>query len=124
MKKNEFIAIRKKLGKTQKDLSELLGISLKAISSYEQGWRNIPGHVERQLLYLAAKKSGAPLRDCWDVLNCPDEVKQQCPAWEFKSGKLCWFINGTICNCQAKKDWQDKMIICRSCPVFKAQFEL
>mgnify|MGYP001822735688 FL=1 len=50
MEKNEFTTIRKKLAKTQKELSELLGTSLKAVSSYEQGWRNIPVHVERQLL--------------------------------------------------------------------------
>ncbi len=124
MDKNEFISIRKKLGKTQKDLSELLGISLKAISSYEQGWRNIPGHVERQLLFLAAKKSDVEMQDCWDILNCSAEARQQCPAWEFKSGTLCWFINGTVCQCKAKKTWQEKIVICRSCPVFKAQFEL
>lgn len=124
MEKNEFISIRKKLGKTQKDLSELLGISLKAISSYEQGWRNIPGHVERQLLYLAAKKSDVKARNCWDILQCPEEVKRHCPAWEFKSGSLCWFINGTICNRKAMKNWQEKITVCRACPVFKAQFDL
>ena len=68
MEKSEFISIRKKLAKTQKELSELLGVSLKAISSYEQGWRNIPPHVERQLLFLYSKKNVHSVQNCWDIL--------------------------------------------------------
>ncbi|MDH4317770.1 MAG: helix-turn-helix domain-containing protein, partial [Desulfobulbaceae bacterium] len=41
-----FSNARAKLGKTQKELAELLGISLKAVQSYEQGWRSVPLHVE------------------------------------------------------------------------------
>lgn len=124
MDKNEFISIRKRLAKTQKELAALLGVSLKAISSYEQGWRNIPGHVERQLLYLLAKKLGDSSGNCWDIRNCSEDVKRSCPAWEFKSGSLCWFINGTICDSDAKKTWRDKIAICRSCQVFKTQLGL
>lgn len=124
MNKNEFISIRKRLAKTQKELGALLGVSLKAISSYEQGWRNIPGHVERQLLFLLAKKNDGALINCWDIRNCSDEVKQSCPAWEFKAGNLCWFINGTVCDKQVKKTWQDKIEICRTCEVFKTQLDL
>jgi len=29
------------MGKTQKQLAQVLGISLKAIKNFEQGWRNI-----------------------------------------------------------------------------------
>ncbi len=38
MDKNEFYWFRKKLQKTQKDMAQLLGTSLKAVESYEQGW--------------------------------------------------------------------------------------
>ncbi|MCK4792980.1 MAG: helix-turn-helix domain-containing protein, partial [Desulfobacteraceae bacterium] len=38
----EVLRARKKLGKTQKQLAELLGTSLKAVHSYEQGWRSVP----------------------------------------------------------------------------------
>ncbi len=124
MEKTEFIAIRKKLAKTQRELSELLGVSLKAISSYEQGWRNIPVHVERQLLFLLAQKNNRFSEDCWDVRQCSEEVKQSCPAWEFNAGHLCWFINGTICDNDVKKSWQEKILICRKCPVFKSQLNL
>jgi DNA-binding XRE family transcriptional regulator len=53
--KAEFSIIRKHLGKTQRQISDLLGVSLKAVQSFEQGWRAVPVHVERQLFYLAAK---------------------------------------------------------------------
>ena len=95
MEKSEFSTIRKKLAKTQKELSELLGTSLKAVSSYEQGWRNIPVHVERQLLFLLAQKNNTGKYICWDIRQCSEEVKQTCPAWEFNAGHLCWFISGT-----------------------------
>jgi len=36
-----FCSVRKNLGKTQKQMSELLGISLKAVQSFEQGQRLI-----------------------------------------------------------------------------------
>ena len=55
MDRETFVSLRAKLGKTQKSLAELLGVSLKAVQSYEQGWRSIPIHVERQLFFLVVK---------------------------------------------------------------------
>ena len=49
---NEFSKIRGILGKTQKKLAQLLWVSVKAIQSFEQGWREIPPHIERQMLFL------------------------------------------------------------------------
>ena len=43
--KTEFAFYRKQLGKTQREMGQLLGTSIKAIHSYEQGWRNVPVHV-------------------------------------------------------------------------------
>ena len=48
MNKKEFSQIRNQLGKTQMQMAQLLGVSLKAIQSFEQGWREIPVHAERQ----------------------------------------------------------------------------
>ena len=45
MDDKEFLRARKILGKTQKQLAELLGTSIKAVHSYEQGWRTVPAHV-------------------------------------------------------------------------------
>jgi hypothetical protein len=117
MTSDKFVSFRKKLKKTQKQMAQLLGISIKAVRSYEQGWRTVPSHVERQLLFLItrgenSKKSQEP---CWTVNNCPDEKKEKCPAWEFRSGELCWFINGTICSGSVHKDWDEKIEGCKSC---------
>ena len=56
MDNKEFHLVRKQLNKTQKKLSELLGSSIRAVQSFEQGWRRIPTHVERQLLFLVYMK--------------------------------------------------------------------
>ncbi len=120
MDSKEFLTIRSNLDKTQKQMAELMGVSLRSVQSFEQGWRKIPSNIERQILYLLVMKHAkeTPLRLCWEVENCPPEKKRKCPAWEFHSGHLCWFINGTICQGIAHKNWGEKMEFCRSCPVF------
>ena len=125
METQEFKDIRKQLQKTQEDMARLLGISVKAIRSYEQGWRSIPAHAERQLLFLAAKKAEIlqPAKPCWTVNKCSEERKEQCPAWEFRAGKLCWFINGTICNGTTQNDWREKIEICKRCKAFPASLK-
>ena len=125
MDNTEFSQFRKRLNKTQKELSQLLGTSLKAIHSYEQGWRKIPPHIERQMFFLAKTIHNHPFRDkaCWTIKNCPPHVKRTCPAWEFQSGNLCWFICGTVCANKIQENWEDKMKICRSCEVLKPILE-
>lgn len=119
MDSKEFLKFRKSLGATQKQMSELLGTSLKAVHSYEQGWRSIPAYVERQMIFLfyLKNKKNLGLKSCWTIKKCPPERKKNCPAWTFNAGKFCWFINGTICECKVQKNWQKKMEICRSCEV-------
>jgi DNA-binding XRE family transcriptional regulator len=120
MEKSEFSDIRRHLGKTQIQMARLLGVSLKAIQSFEQGYRKVPMHVERQLLFLLAH-SGSPYKNntpCWKIKNCPLTKRQNCPAWEYKLGHICWFINGTICDGEAKENWQEKMELCRNCEIF------
>ena len=124
MDNSEFKKFRKQLDKTQKQMAQLLGVSLKAIHSYEQGWRTIPPAVERQLYFLVSRKNiginGS--KACWRIKKCPPARKKKCPAWEFKSGNLCWFINGTICEGTIHQDWKGKMEVCRSCEVFTSLF--
>ena len=121
MGKKEFSEIRHHLGKTQQQMAQLLGTSLKAIQSFEQGWRNIPVHAERQVLFLLASKKVPQKKGkaCWVIRRCPREIKANCPAWEFQVGHLCWFINGTICQGQVQKSWREKMKICGRCKVFR-----
>ena len=121
MDSQEFVDIRKKLDKTQKELATLMGVSLKAICSYEQGWRTIPGHAQRQLIFLLAKKfsMSGQAANCWDICQCPAEKARQCPAWEFKAGNLCWFIGGTNCAPGAHDSWEKKIATCKKCPVMQ-----
>ena len=122
MGKKEFSTARQYLGKTQSQMGQVLGVSLKAIQSFEQGWRNIPVHIERQVLFLLASKKSPPRKErpCWVIRKCLMEIRQNCPAWEFQVGNLCWFINGTICQGRTQESWQKKMKICRQCKVFQA----
>jgi len=121
MNQQEFQASRQQLGRTQKQLSELLGTSLKAIQSFEQGWRKVPIHIERQVLFLLRLQNykAKQARPCWEMLNCSLETRRDCPAWEFNAGDLCWFINGTICQGKLQTSWSSKMKVCRKCEVFK-----
>ena len=57
MNKNRFAKIRAYLGKTQKQMAQLMGTSAKAIQSFEQGWRNITPHIERQMYFLLSQKT-------------------------------------------------------------------
>jgi hypothetical protein len=119
MDSKEFSNFRRRLNKTQAQMAQLLGTSVKAIHSYEQGWRTVPVHAERQILFLVfrMRENERAKKPCWVIKKCPQERKKQCPAWEFQAGKLCWFINGTVCEGIVHKDWKEKMKICRSCEV-------
>src|SRR5512137_1460846 len=117
---NEFGLLRQNLQKTQKQMAQLLGTSLKAVQSFEQGWRKVPVHIERQALFLISNRRGGirKSRPCWDIRGCSPEIREACPAWEFKLGHLCWFVNGTICRGKARGSWPQKMRVCRTCEVF------
>lgn len=120
MNKEDFKILRKKLGKTQIQLAEILGMSLKTIHSYEQGWRVIPAHIERHLYFLLINQRGRndALTPCWEKKLC--EVKEKCPAWEFQSGHLCWFLCGTLCDCAQDACHHVKLDVCKECDIFKA----
>ena len=121
MNNSEFSKIRNRLGKTQKQLAQLLGVSKKAVQSFEQGWRNVPVHIERHLFFLLSLKDNQNTGDpvvCWEVHGCPMEKREKCPAWEFQAGDICWFINVTICEGKPQKNWAEKMKICHECEAF------
>jgi len=126
MKATEFAKIRRHVGKTQDELAQLLGVSPKAIQSFEQGWRNVSVHCERHLFFLLLLRN--PPADghdpCWIARGCPPEIQEKCPAREFEAVHLCWAINGTICHGTVHKSWGEKMNLCRQCDVFVSLFPL
>jgi hypothetical protein len=126
MDTKEFSSTRQELEKTQNALAQLLGISIRAVQAFEQGWRRVPVHIERQMFFLLAmkKQAGGKLRPCWKILECSRQKRQACPAWEFRVGHLCWFINGTICQGRKQESWGQKMKVCRKCSVFKININL
>ena len=40
-------SLRDELDRSQREMAEILGVSTKAVQSYEQGWRQTPPHVEQ-----------------------------------------------------------------------------
>jgi len=123
MDEQEFKKLRKDLNKSQREMASLLGVSLKSVQSFEQGWRNVPSYVERQIYFLFAMKTeaqGRRKRTCWIIQNCPEERRNNCPAFEFQCGHLCWFITGTMCRGEVQGNWEKKMLLCRKCKVFRA----
>jgi len=126
MNNKTFGNIRTFLGKTQKQLAQFLCVSVKAIQSYEQGWRNIPSTIERQIMILSAMKklpdmNGQP---CWEIKNCPDQWRANCIVWELQMRQFCWFLNGTFCQGQLQGSWDNKIKICRDCEVYKLTFPI
>lgn len=117
----DFVFFRNKLGKTQKRMAQLLGTSIRTIESYEQGWRTIPSQIERQMYFYLTLKMDAVLQraPCWEIKGCKPNLRKECPAWEFKGGLYCWFINGTICQGKPQENWKGKMADCKNCEVFQ-----
>lgn len=127
MDKKEFAATRQALGKSQNELSQILCVSEKAIQSFEQGWRNIPTYIEREMMLLLAL-ARTPVSDkepkaCWEVMDCPEEWCRKCIVKEWNIKHFCWYVNGTYCRGEYKKSWEEKIRICKECHVFKSMFE-
>lgn len=122
MKGKELAQIRHYLGKTQNQLARLLCVSPKAIESFEQGWRPVPVYAERYILFLLSIKKSLDknARPCWQIRNCSLEMRENCPAWEFKAGNFCWFINGTFCQGEVQEGWEKKIKLCQQCKVFRS----
>jgi len=87
-------------GKSQRKLVELLGLSLKAVESYEQGWRSVSSNVERMLYFLLFKLNQKAFEaefPCWEATSCPEERRGHCVAYVAQEGYFCWFFTGGLC---------------------------
>jgi DNA-binding XRE family transcriptional regulator len=121
MSSKELSRIRHVLGKTQEQLAQLLCVSPKAVQSFEQGWRRVPAYVERQMLFLLSLKISLDrsVPPCWEIMNCPNEWKDNCIVWELQAPYFCWFMSGTFCFGEVQKNWDKKIELCRKCEVYK-----
>jgi len=119
MDRARFARARLLLGKSQRELARLLGISPKAVESYEQGWRNVPSNVERMLYFLLFKlneKSFAQESPCWSTKSCSDASRKECIAYVTGEGHFCWFFTGGLCASAKASGIGERY--CYTCKVF------
>jgi hypothetical protein len=124
MDRETFTRIRSRLGKHRREISAVLGVSPKAVESYEQGWRRVPANVERILYFLLFKLEEEKLADyepCWETRSCTEASRNGCMAWEAHEGRFCWFFTGRLCG--AAKAAGKRRYPCHSCAVFLGQLE-
>ena|GEM_PF-319611 len=112
--------IRKGLGLTQQGLAQSLGISTKAVQSYEQGWREVPGRVMMQVLVLCAvhRRSYEDETPCWEIKGCSSEERQTCISYTLGNGRFCWFLTARMAKSEAAAPDPD-MQQCLRCPVLE-----
>jgi DNA-binding XRE family transcriptional regulator len=91
--------IREIMGRTQAELGATMGVSSKAVQSYEQGWRQVPVRVMVQLLVLLALYRRQTMEDvpCWEVRRCPAMSRERCSAFAIGRGQFCWYIGSKDC---------------------------
>jgi len=112
--------IRDTLGKSQSEFADLLGVSTRAVQSYEQGWRPVPLYIQKlaaTLLFLSWRKEGGRPSPCWKVRRCPPEKRETCPAFQFDAGDVCWLLHGTPCKEPGRGEETGRPTNCFSCPV-------
>lgn len=111
--------VRSSLGMTQAAVARALGISIRAIQSYEQGWRETPASVMVQLLVLAAAYRSAALdgKPCWEVTGCPAVNLIECPC-RHTGGHLCWLVSGRLCS-DPSGSKQENLQTCLDCRIIR-----
>lgn len=111
--------VRAVLDKSQSEMASLLGISVRAVQSYEQGWRPLPPNVQKMaaLMLFLNHAEKHPVKPCYSVMHCSKDCRDACPASGIGGGKVCWLVTGTTCRGVKTKNWQAKIAHCVKCPV-------
>jgi DNA-binding XRE family transcriptional regulator len=120
---NNLKGIRRRLDKSQSAMAALLGISTRALQSYEQGWRSVPVQVQKHaalLLFLHWRLSHKRVRPCWETMACSRENRSTCAAWQFGAGDLCWLMSSACSNGKKISSPAAKIACCQACPVTRA----
>ena len=117
---NHFQIVRTAMGRSQSEIATTLGISTKAVQSYEQGWRRVSPRIMSQFLVLLALHRGRAktLQACWRVRHCPVKIRNHCPAYLIAHGRFCWFIAGKKCTPSHKRN-ATYTATCMECRVIK-----
>lgn len=113
-------ALREALAWTQAEAAYFLGVSKKAVESYEQGWRKPPRSVCKQMLTLLALQRGYPgdFKPCWEVCHCTPAVRDACFSGRKMGGRFCWLTS--TANCHHHLDGASReQACCFHCPVIQ-----
>jgi DNA-binding XRE family transcriptional regulator len=112
--------MREAVGWTQSETAFFLGISKKAIESYEQGWRSPPHTVCKQMLALIALQKGYPrgFKRCWEIMRCSPAVRDSCFCARKLDGHFCWFTCSANKH-QCMEGGAEQLDCCIHCPVVK-----
>ena len=114
--------IRSRLGLNQHDLADLLGVSIRAVQSYEQGWRTTPPKVLLSawlLVFFQWRGRHGPPAPCWELNNCRLDAREKCFAYRHNAGDLCWFLSTQACLRTAGKTCAQRIRICHDCPAMR-----
>jgi len=115
--------IRHGLALSQAELADLIGVSARAVQSWEQGWRKPSAAFEKALLLLEmAVYQGENFgsRVCWEVTHCPQGTREARLAYRARQGHLCCFFTGNLCRGRRLRTWEDKKAMGMECSFSKS----
>jgi DNA-binding XRE family transcriptional regulator len=110
--------LRKTLGVSQSRMAALLGVSTRAVQSYEQGWRRTPALVQKLAGFLLAEQwrgHNPNAQPCWEVKHCSDELRQTCPAFQLDASHCCWLLDSVCPDFAPKASWASRLATCGQC---------
>jgi len=126
-----FRSAKKKLRKSRKQLSTILGVTPQIIRSYENGWRHIPPHIAEKLRSLVLVKHSKrgykktymnpkasrdlPEEEC----GCSTEQRILCPAWQLRFSSMSWFSDASSYFITNRDNWVDRKPVCHSCDLLQ-----
>ncbi len=117
----DLLKVRESLGKSQSEFADLLGVSVRAVQSYEQGWRATPPLVQKMailLLFLKFQQTNKA-QPCYKIKGCSAEKRQKCTADQMCDGQMCWIVTGNSHDGKKLKNWDAKAAKCRKCEILK-----
>ena len=64
--------------------------------------------------------AGRPLTRCWEYLDCPQEVRENCQAYTSRNGKECWMVSEKRCGggTASRGSIEEKLVECSRCEYY------
>lgn len=57
---------------------------------------------------------------CWEYLNCSEDIRSSCPAFNNSNGKECWMVSEKRCRGGVEKrpSIEEKLVECSRCDYY------